>query len=494
MKLLKKMNIVIVIIMILYVILYKSTVYATETMRVLNNNELNNYIYEYIDKTKTPGLALVVVNDSDIEFRNWGYDNIDKNISFSKTTPFELASVSKGFTALSIFLLQEEGKLSIDDSVSDYLNWFNVKWKGEKCDIKIWQLLNHCSGIPESETMSKIKIGNDDYLKEETARIAEGIDLKFQPGTNVEYCNLGYSILAYITEMVSGQNFDDYVTQEIFLPLGMNNSGYDIPTAQGYKMFFGKLIEYNAPRFKGAEGAAYVISTAEDMSIWMNAQLGKMELPVKLENAIKKSHEMQKNYNYKKLGELEDGRAIFYVNGWFQTEDGNYMEHSGGSPTFSTMLYIDKANQVSTFAVSNLQTSTTAITAKIVYTMLLGNDFTRYKIFIDYTDIIASLITIIGVIVLLIIIIFIIKQKRRLIKKITSLNKEKKLLKLRLSFLLVFLVFFITLPYIVGYNYLLAYIWLPFSVISALTIWIIDVFLMIIASISRFVFKKSVSQ
>ena len=121
MKLLKKMNIVIVIIMILYVILYRSTVYATETINVLNNNELNNYIYEYIDKTKTPGLALVVVNDSDIEFKNWGYDNIDKKISFSKTTPFELASVSKGFTALSIFLLQEEGKLSIDDSVSDYL-------------------------------------------------------------------------------------------------------------------------------------------------------------------------------------------------------------------------------------------------------------------------------------------------------------------------------------------------------------------------------------
>jgi CubicO group peptidase (beta-lactamase class C family) len=466
MKLHKKINILIVITIILSTVIFNLPIYAVETSSALNNSELNDYISEYIDKSKTPGLALTAVNNSDVEFRNWGYDNIEKNIAFSKTTPVELASVSKGFTALAIFLLQEEGKLSIEDSVSDYLSWFNVRWQGEECDIKIWQLLNHCSGIHENETMAKMKIGNDDYLKEETARIAEGIELKFQPGTSVEYCNLGYSILAYLVEVVSEKSFDEYVTQEIFLPLGMNNSGYDIPTAQGYKISFGKMIAYNAPRFKGAEGAAYATSTAEDMSIWMNAQLGNMELPIKLENAIKKSHEMPKSHNYIKIGEFEDGIAIFYINGWFQTEDGNYMEHSGGSPTFTTMLIIDKTNQVSVFAVSNSQTDTAAYATNTVYEMLLGNDFIKEKIVLDYTDTIASLITFIGVIVLII-----------------SRNNGKKILGLTL--LIVFLILLIALPYIVGYNYLLAYIWLPFSAISALAIWIIDILFMIIVSIFR---------
>jgi small-conductance mechanosensitive channel len=147
------------------------------------------------------------------------------------------------------------------------------------------------------------------------------------------------------------------------------------------------------------------------------------------------------------------------------------------------MLIIDKTNQVSVFAVSNSQTDTAAYATNTVYEMLLGNDFIKEKIVLDYTDTIASLITFIGVIVLIIIIILTIRHKKCLTKKITSRNNGKKILGLTL--LIVFLILLIALPYIVGYNYLLAYIWLPFSAISALAIWIIDILFMIIVSIFR---------
>ena len=178
---------------------------ASAADSVLDDAELNNYITEYVDETHTPGLSLVAVDGENASYKNWGYDNIAQQIPATEHTHYELASVSKAFTALSVLVLQEEGKLSINDSVSDYLSWFDVKWQGESYNLKIWQLLNHTSGIPESQTYKQVKIGTDERLKEDTARIAEGIDLGFEPGTEFEYCNLNYDILAYLVEVASGE-------------------------------------------------------------------------------------------------------------------------------------------------------------------------------------------------------------------------------------------------------------------------------------------------
>ncbi|HAG13939.1 MAG TPA: serine hydrolase, partial [Ruminococcus sp.] len=172
----------------------------------------------------TPGLTVSAVCGADTGYRSFGY--AEDGVPVTEDTVFSIASCSKAFTALSILILQEDGKLSVDDRVSDYLGWWHVTWQGAPQDTTIRQLLNHCSGIPNS-TFSHYSEAVD--RNEKVAYLAKGLGLGYEPDTAFEYSNLGYVVLAEITETVSGMPFADYVKQEIFDPIGMTHSGILIP-------------------------------------------------------------------------------------------------------------------------------------------------------------------------------------------------------------------------------------------------------------------------
>lgn len=289
--------------------LIAAPLHASASDSVLDNTEWNAFVEEKIEQDNPPGLAVAMVNGSEASYKNWGYANIEEQSPITENTVFGIASCSKAFTALSVFLLQEEGKLSIDDSVSDYLPWWNVTWNGQLQDTKIWQLLEHCSGIPNS-TMMQYPESGIAPSNEEIAHIAENIELVYEPTTRFEYCNLGYDILAYITETVSGVPFEEYVTDEILQPVGMTHSGYHIPTTQGYRRFFLKLKPYDEPEFALTSGDGGLRSTPRDMSLWIEAQLGHLELPDKLTNAIAASHELPDAYK------IDMGNGMVQYNGW----------------------------------------------------------------------------------------------------------------------------------------------------------------------------------
>ncbi len=453
---------------------------------VLDDAELNNYIAEYIDVDHTPGLSLVAVEGETVSYQNWGYDNIAKQKPATEHTHYELASVSKAFTALSVLLLQEEGKLSINDPVSNYLPWFDVKWQGESYDLKIWQLLNHSSGIPETKTYKQIKIGTDEKLKEETARIAEGIELDFEPGTEYAYCNLNYDILAYLTEVVSGERFEDYVAEEIFTPIGMTETGYDIPTAQGYQRCFWHTIEYNAPRFKGCQGDGYVITTTADMALWIKAQLGQLELPEKLAKAIERSHRADDESQYINA---EKGADCFYLNGWEQKKDASYMQHSGGNPNFTTMLYIDRERNIGTFAAVNMSADSPFIAARSAYELMKDGSFKRRETTLS-PDSISSPVAVGFLLLLVVIVAFLLTQKKRLAAKHVNIKKEKARLCFRLVLFTLLLALCLALPYLIGENYMMTAVWAPYSVLIALSIVDLDLILLIVLSCLRYIRQK----
>lgn len=467
--------------------------FASDTQSVLNDKEWVEFVEEKIEQDSTPGLSLSVVNGSEIGYKNWGYDKIADKTPVTENTAFRIGSLSKSFTALTIFLLQEEGKLSIEDSVSDYLSWWNVTWQGESYDTKIWQLLNHCSGIPNS-TMMKSPIGTDNSLKEQNARIAENLELTYEPSTAFEYCNLGYDILAYITETVSGITFEEYVEQEILSPLGMNNSGYDIPKAQSYRWFFGQLTEYAAPPFTACNGSGELISTAEDMTLWMNAQLGNGNIPEKLKNAILASHEMPENHKIK-----QEGQTMNYFNGWMCYE--NFALHSGSNPDFSAYIIIDYQRNIGIFTVSNAMMNTADYAANSLYSVMKGENIDRERLnildLIKSIDVLSICMTAAGIIASIITIFLLITQKKRLAKKQTTYKKEIKKLCLRLAILIPIFGIACFLPtcilYLAGYgiaSYQMLAIWLPYSFIIGCIA--IDIFwlLLIISSVVRFIRAK----
>ncbi len=165
------------------------------------------------------GVVLVASKGKTIYHRTFGYQNFETKVPTDSSSIFELASVSKQFTAAIIMLLKEENKLSYDDLVEKYLPTLPYP------SITIRQLLNHTSGLPDYQTImdshwdkSKVANNNDilEYLKKYHPTKS------FEPGEKYEYSNTGYVLLASIAEIASGKDFIEMCRERIFKPLKMS--------------------------------------------------------------------------------------------------------------------------------------------------------------------------------------------------------------------------------------------------------------------------------
>lgn len=153
----------------------------------------------------------------------YGFKDVrHKRDSLTTHDAFQLASVSKMFSAMSIMILKNDGKLNYDDDIRLYLPKFPYE------GINLRNLLNHRSGLPRYMSLAldkwenkKIPMDNDDMLNlfEKSPP-----DRYFAPDNGFHYCNTNYALLANIVEEVSGMNFEDFVQERIFKPLGMNDS------------------------------------------------------------------------------------------------------------------------------------------------------------------------------------------------------------------------------------------------------------------------------
>ena len=472
------------------------TAYAADINDILNDNEWTDYIERSIETDKTPGLAVAAVKGSDVGFKNWGYADLKAKTSMTEDTPIHIGSCSKAFTALAVLLLQEEGKLSIEDSISDHIPWWHVTYNGQDADIKIWQLLNHCSGIPNAATMAKYPL-RADADEEEIAHMAENLELVHAPGETFEYCNLGYCILAYLVETVSGVSFDEFVVKEIMQPIGMTHSGYGIPVAQGYVYFWGHPMPYNATHAKGTEGEGFVVTTPSDMVLWMKAQMGQLELPENLANAIAASHEIIEAH-YPEDGIRCDSANSSYFNGWYISDNG-IIEHGGWNPTYKAQVIIDTDKETAVFTDCNSTANTQWYAMRSCFGELTGNrsyvDIVRSDMLI--VDIIASVLTLIIAVIFLLSIVLFITQKKRLSAKTNSMKKERILFYARMIPLCILLCISLLFPYIIGaamgypgFGYQNVWIWGGQSAIVMCVILDATIITLIASVIIRYIRQK----
>ncbi|MCR4758743.1 MAG: beta-lactamase family protein [Oscillospiraceae bacterium] len=475
-------------------ILIAAPLHTSASDAILDNAVWNAFVEEKIEKDNPPGLAVAVVKGAETGYKNWGYANIGEQAPVTEETVFGIGSCSKAFTALSIFLLQEDDKLSIEDSVSDYLPWWNVTWNGQPQDTKLWQLLEHCSGIPNA-TMMQYPVSDSVPSNEEIAHIAENIDLVYEPGTQFEYCNLGYNILAYITETVSGVPFEEYVTNEILLPIGMTHSGYHIPTTQGYRWFFRKLLPYDEPEFALTSGDGGLRSTSKDMALWLEAQLGHLELPDKLTNAIAASHEIPDAYK------IDMGGGMVYYNGWMDSDDCLF--HTGTNANFSSFVLIDKKRDIGIFSVSNAWINTADYAGNSVYQTMRSGKINRQQFDVldplSTVDKVSTCITAIGMAGILLTLALVFTQKKRLAKKPRTLAKEKRKLCIRCCLLMPLLVLTLLLPkltlWAAGYGFAscrMIGVWFPYSFLIAFAVLSLMILLMIVSAFTRYFAVKRI--
>jgi CubicO group peptidase (beta-lactamase class C family) len=180
------------------------------------SEKVDEYIKAEMQKRNIPGLSLAVVKEGKvIKMNGYGLANIETNVPVTTETVFKIGSLSKPIIAEGIMMLVEEGKISLDDKVSKYLENTPESWK----DISVRNLLSHTSGIiREAPGFDPAKIQPDaDVIK-----TAYSLPLRFTPGEKYEYCNVGYFSLAEIIHKVSGKSWGDFLTERIFKPLEMN--------------------------------------------------------------------------------------------------------------------------------------------------------------------------------------------------------------------------------------------------------------------------------
>ena len=220
------------------------------------------------------GTVLIAQGDRVIHSGAYGEARLEGD-TLSLATPFQLASVSKMFTAVAIMQLAEAGKLAYDDPVQRYLPTFPYP------DLSLRHLLQHRSGLARYMALADSHWDRNQVLRAgDVAGLfaAHGPDLWFEPGTDFNYSNSNYALLAAVVEAVAEQPFDQYLAEQVFGPLGMAQAGlYAEPppeAATGYKRYRRGYWPAGHDYLDGVWGDKGVYASVEDLYRFERAFFG----------------------------------------------------------------------------------------------------------------------------------------------------------------------------------------------------------------------------
>lgn len=229
-------------------------------------DKVDDYVKGEIQRQRIPGISIAVMKEGRvIKAEGYGLANVELNVPAKPETVFKIGSVSKQLLATGIMLLMQEGKLSLDDKISKFLEGTPDTWK----EITVRHLLTHTSGIVrEAPGFDPLKIQTD----AEVIKTAYPLPLRFAPGEKYEYCNVGYFSLAEIIRKVSGKPWGDYLNERLFTPLEMNSTRTTttkeivLNRAAGYEWNKDKL--QNAAEFTALRPSGAFLSTVLDLAKW----------------------------------------------------------------------------------------------------------------------------------------------------------------------------------------------------------------------------------
>lgn len=289
---------------------------------IVRADKVDDYVKSELQKQRIPGLSLAVVKEGKlIKAAGYGLANVEHNVAAKPETAYKIGSVSKQFLATGIMLLVQEGKLRVDDKLSQYLDGTPETWQG----ITIRHLLTHTSGIlREAPGFDPFKIQSDfDVIK-----TAYSQPLRFTTGEKYEYCNVGYFSLAEIIRRVSGKGWDEFLNERVFAPLGMSatrttSTRAVVPNrAGGYEWDKDKMqhaTEYFALRPSGA-----FLSTVLDLAKW--------DAALYTDKILKPATREQMWTPVR----LNSGATYAYGFGWELAPLGNHkqVQHGGSLPGF----------------------------------------------------------------------------------------------------------------------------------------------------------------
>jgi len=291
------------------------------------------------------GAVLIALDGKVLLSKGYGFANLEWQVPNSPQTRFRIASVTKQFTAASILLLQERGRLNIRDPIAKYLPSVPPAWR----PITFLNLLTHTSGIPDLTAFPDFEAWEPfPATPAELVQRFRDRPLDFPPGTDLRYSNSGYILLGFLIETITHQTYAQFVQENLFTPLGMSNSGYD-----SNSRIIARHAEGYAPGKSGLAVAGYVdmtipfaagglYSTTGDLLRWEEALYGGKVVSV--ESLASMTTPFRKDYAF--------GLAIDA-----DAQGNRVIWHRGAIEGFSSYLVYVPTRKLAVVVLSNVEGS-----------------------------------------------------------------------------------------------------------------------------------------
>src|SRR6516164_3301009 len=307
-----------------------------------NLARMEEVVQSFVKNKQFMGAVLVARGNDILLDKGYGFANLEWNIPDSPKTKFRLGSITKQFTAAAILLLEEQGKLKVDDPVKKYMPNAPAAWD----KITIYNLLTHTSGIPNFTSFpdygsSEAKPATPEQL------VNRFLDkpLDFAPGEKWSYSNSGYVLLGYLIEKITGEYYQTFLEENLFKPLGMNDTGYDsnvliIPhRAVGYvergMPMHARYIDMTIPFSAGG-----LYSTTHDLLQWNRALYGRKVLS---------------SAELKKMTTPYKNKDNYACGLWVRTDHGHTVfVHAGGIEGFNTSMAYYPDEKLTVIALGNV--------------------------------------------------------------------------------------------------------------------------------------------
>lgn len=324
-------------------------------------------------RSDSPGCAVEVSQDGNIVLeRGYGMADLEQGVAIRPDTVFNIASLSKQFTAVSLLLLQEQGKLSLDDDLRKYVS--EVPDYGRRITLR--HLANHTSGLRDLPSVLALAGWNWlDAVPQQYALdvIARQKKLNFEPGSKYSYSNSGYYLMAVVVERVSGQKFSEFTRDHIFQPLGMLHSRfYDDRRmimknrAIGHTKLPGGGFGVWRPTYE-IVGDGALLTTVQDMALWdrnfLYPKLGR--------------NPQQLLADMTKVGVLNDGKPLDYALGLAIEKYRGLptVGHGGSIPGYNTFMLRFPEQKFATTILCNVGGGPARVAAKAIADIYLDGKF-----------------------------------------------------------------------------------------------------------------------
>ena len=299
------------------------------------------------DYENLPGLTAIVTDKKETKWTgSFGFSDGVQPMRVENT--FSICSISKLFTAIAIMQLVEDGKINLDDPIQKVLPWFDIKNDFKDApELTIKSILSHSSGLPRESNHPYWSWPDFPFpTKQDVIDELKNQEMLYPPSKYYQYSNLGLSLLGFIVEEVTQTNFDDYVNQNILIPLSMNNTKTYMSTEDyGKNLTLGysslnrdnereKVNFFNADGIAAAAGFTSNVEDLAKFARWQIDLVKSLEKNILSPETLKLMHEIHWD---DKLTSVTRGLGF----GVYNFDGENWVGHGGSCPGYRSQLYIN---------------------------------------------------------------------------------------------------------------------------------------------------------